>query len=177
MKFLKPKMVFWKQSQVCVSAVHPDMMYNPDNWDFICYFGGHFVFQFWKGNTKNRAWHGADLESAYPNCVKTTAWQILLRNAWQTLRMPLFEKWALTISRLTICHEKQNKPYDALHLCTLTLINAWNWFWVPSHGGKCLVTYPCLNNIHSRQFLDIKQGFCLERSEVLVGTYVYNNKS
>ena len=22
---------------------------------------------------KNRAWHGADLESAYPNCVKTTA--------------------------------------------------------------------------------------------------------
>ena len=28
---------------------------------------------------------------------ETTAWQILLRNALQTLRMPLFEKWALTI--------------------------------------------------------------------------------
>ena len=52
--------------------------------------------QFWKGKTKNRAWHGADLESAYPNCVKTTTWQILLRNALQTLRMPLFEKWALS---------------------------------------------------------------------------------
>ena len=72
------------------------MMYNHDNWDFICYFGGHFVLQFWKGKTENRAWHGADLKSAYPNCVKTTAWQILLRNALQTLRMPLFEKWALT---------------------------------------------------------------------------------
>ena len=60
-------------------------MYNHDNWDFICYFGGHFVLQFWTGKTKNRAWHGADLESAYPNCVKTTAWQILLKNALQTL--------------------------------------------------------------------------------------------
>ena len=47
---------------------------------------------------KNRAWHGADLESAYPNCLKTTAWQILPRNALQTLRMPLFEKWTLTKS-------------------------------------------------------------------------------
>ena len=92
----KLKCYFEHESQVCVSAVHPDMMYNHDNWDFICYFGGHFVLQFWKGKTKNRAWHGANLESAYPNCVKTTAWQILLRNALQTLRMPLFEKWALT---------------------------------------------------------------------------------
>ena len=89
----KLKCYFEHESQVCVSAVHPDMMYNHDNWDLICYF----VLQFWKGKTKNRAWHGADLESAYPNCVKTTAWQILLRNALQTLRMPLFEKWALTI--------------------------------------------------------------------------------
>ena len=92
----KQKCYFEHESQVCVSAVHPDMMYNHDNWDFVCYFGGHFVSQFWKGKTKNRAWHGADLESAYPNCVKTTAWQILLRNALQILRMPLFEKWALT---------------------------------------------------------------------------------
>ena len=67
----KQKWYFEHKSQVCVSAVHPDMMYNPDNWDFICYFGGHFVFQFWKGKTKNRAWHGADLESAYPNCRLT----------------------------------------------------------------------------------------------------------
>ena len=95
----KQKWYFEHKSQVCVSAVHPDMMYNPDNWDFICYFGGHFVFQFWNGKTKNRAWHGAYLESAYPNCVKTTAWQILLRNALQTLRMPLFEKWALTMTK------------------------------------------------------------------------------
>ena len=93
----KQKCYFQHESQVCMSAVHPDMMYNHDNWDFICYFGGHFVLQFWKGKTKNRAWHGTDLESAYPNCVKTTAWQILLRNALQTLTMPLFEKWALTI--------------------------------------------------------------------------------
>ena len=61
-----------------MSAVHPDMMYNHDNWDFICYFGDHFVLQFWKGKTKNRAWHGTDLESAYPNCVRTTAWQIVI---------------------------------------------------------------------------------------------------
>ena len=93
----KQKCYFELESQVCVSDVHPDVMYNHDTWDFICYFGGHFVLQFWKGKTKNRAWHGADLESAYPNCVKTTTWQILLRNALQTLRMPLFEKWALTI--------------------------------------------------------------------------------
>ena len=92
----KQKCYFEQESQVCVSVVHPDMMYNHDKWDFICYFGGHFVLQFWKGKTKNRAWHGADLESAYPNCVKTTAWQILLRNALQTLRMPLFEKWTPT---------------------------------------------------------------------------------
>ena len=91
----KQKCYFEHESQVCVSAVHPDMMYNHDNWDLICYFGGHFVLQFWKGKTKNRAWHGAYLESAYSNCVKTTAWQILLRNALQTLRMPLFEKWSL----------------------------------------------------------------------------------
>ena len=36
------------------------------------------------------------METAYPNCVKTSALQILLRNALQTLGMPLFEKWALT---------------------------------------------------------------------------------
>ena len=93
----KQKCYFKHESQVCVSAVHPDMMYNHDNWDFISDFGGHFVLQFWKRKTENRAWHGADLKSAYPNCVKTTAWQILLGNALQTLRMPLFEKWALTI--------------------------------------------------------------------------------
>ena len=92
----KQKCYFDIESQVCVSDVHPDVVYNHDNWDFICYFGGHFVLQFWKGKNKNRAWHGTDLESAYPNCVKTTTWQILLRNALQTLRMLLFEKWALT---------------------------------------------------------------------------------
>ena len=97
----KQKCYFEQESQVCVSAAHPDMMYNHDKWDFICYFGGHFVLQFWMGKTKNRAWHGADLESAYPNCVKTTAWQTLLRNALQTLRMPLFEKWAPTIVTIT----------------------------------------------------------------------------
>ena len=37
---------FEHESQVCVSAVHPDMMYNHDNWDFICYFGGHFFGNF-----------------------------------------------------------------------------------------------------------------------------------
>ena len=85
----KQKCYFELESHVCVSAVHPDVMYNHDNWDFICSFGGHFVLQFWKEKTKNRAWHGADLELAYPNRVKTTTWQILLRNALQTLRMPL----------------------------------------------------------------------------------------
>ena len=86
------KNVILNESQVCVSDVHLDVMYNHDNWDFICYFGGHFVLQFWKEKTENRAWHGADLESAYPNCVKTTTWQILLRNALQTLRMFFFWK-------------------------------------------------------------------------------------
>ena len=37
---------FEHESQVCASAVQSDMMYNHDNCDFICYFGGHFVFQF-----------------------------------------------------------------------------------------------------------------------------------
>ena len=98
----KQKCYFEPESQVCVADVHPDVMYNHDNWDFICYFGGHFVLQFCKGKTKNRARHGSDLESAYPNCVKTTTWQILLRNALQTLRMPLSEKWALTTSYFLI---------------------------------------------------------------------------
>ena len=39
------------------------------------------------------AWHGADLESAFPNCVKTTACQILLKNALPSQK---FRKWALT---------------------------------------------------------------------------------
>ena len=43
----KQKGYFEHESQVCVSAVHPDMIYTHDNCDFICYFGGHFVFQFW----------------------------------------------------------------------------------------------------------------------------------
>ena len=38
--FSKQKCYFEHESQVCVSAVHPDMMYNHDNWDFICYFEG-----------------------------------------------------------------------------------------------------------------------------------------
>ena len=42
-------------------------------------FGGHFVFEFCVGKRQNRAWHGADLESAYPNCVRTAAYQILLK--------------------------------------------------------------------------------------------------
>ena len=41
--------------------------------DIFTHFGGHFVFEFLVGKRQNRAWHGADLESAYPNCVKTTA--------------------------------------------------------------------------------------------------------
>ena len=46
------------------------------------------------GKTQNIAWHGADLESAFPNCVRTTACQILLKNALQSQK---FRKWALTI--------------------------------------------------------------------------------
>ena len=41
--------------------------------DIFTHFGGHFVFEFLVGERQNRAWHGADLESAYLNCVKTTA--------------------------------------------------------------------------------------------------------
>ena len=136
-------------TKVFVSAVHPDMMYNHDNWDFICYFGGHFVLQFWKRKTKKRTWHGADLESAYPNCVKTTAWQILLRNALQTLRMPLFEKWALTIIDCT--WKKLAKVAELSYLfiwapglitnaiCTWALVERtithlkYNWFTVESY--------------------------------------------
>ena len=40
------KRYFEHERQICVSTGHPDMMYNHDNWDFICYFGGHFVLQF-----------------------------------------------------------------------------------------------------------------------------------
>ena len=46
MKFLKTTGYFEQESQVCVSAVHPNMMYNHNNCDLICYFGGHFVFNF-----------------------------------------------------------------------------------------------------------------------------------
>ena len=45
----KQKFHFEHESQVCVSAVHPEMMYNHDNCDFICYFGGHFVFSILEG--------------------------------------------------------------------------------------------------------------------------------
>ena len=41
---------FEHESQVCVSAVHIDMMYNHDNCDLICNFSGHFVFQFEREN-------------------------------------------------------------------------------------------------------------------------------
>ena len=41
--------------------------------DIFTHFGGHFVFKFQVGKRQNGAWHGADLESAYSNCVKTTA--------------------------------------------------------------------------------------------------------
>ena len=51
------------------------------NCDIFSNFGGYFVFKFWVGKTQNIAWHGADLESAFPNCVRTTACQILLKNA------------------------------------------------------------------------------------------------
>ena len=52
---------------------------------------------FKKEKRKNRAWHGAHLESLYPNCVKATAWQILLRKVLQTLRMPFLKNgpWLL----------------------------------------------------------------------------------
>ena len=117
----KQKCYFEHKSQVCVSAVHPDMKYNHDNWDFVCYFGGHFVLQFWKGKTKNRAWHGTDLESAYPNCVKPTAWQILLRNALQTLNMPLLEKRALTTSDNEVLWASDSKPQN--NMPTIAQIN------------------------------------------------------
>ena len=44
------------------------------------------------------AWHGADLESAFPNCVRTTACPILLKNALLSWK---FRKWALTICTAT----------------------------------------------------------------------------
>ena len=125
-------------SQVCMSAVHPYMKYNHDNWDFICYFGGHFVLQFWKGKTKNRAWHGADLESAYPNCVKTTAWQILLRNALQTLRMPLFEKWTLTntCSETNRAPSKHHPRVILLFSILLDYVLSCLWVYVFTYSGK-----------------------------------------
>ena len=52
-----------------------------------------FCFQILSGKRQNRAWHGADLESAYPNCVRTTACQILPKNA---LTSQKFQKWDLT---------------------------------------------------------------------------------
>ena len=64
------------------------------NCDIFTNFGGHFVFEFQVGKTQNIAWHGADLESAFPNCVRTTACQILLKIALPSQK---FRKWALTI--------------------------------------------------------------------------------
>ena len=65
--------------------------------DISTNFGGHFVFEFGVGKIQNRGWHGADLESAYPNCVRATACQILLKNA---LPSEKFQKWALTIKQI-----------------------------------------------------------------------------
>ena len=62
--------------------------------DIFTHFGGHFVFEFSVGKRQNSAWHGADLESAYPKYVRTTACQILLKNALPSQK---FQKWALTI--------------------------------------------------------------------------------
>ena len=45
--------------------------------DILTNFGSHFVFEFWVGKIQNRAWHGAYLESAFPNCVRATACQKL----------------------------------------------------------------------------------------------------
>ena len=52
------------------------------------------VFKLWVGKTQNITWHGADMESAFPNCVRTTVCQILLENALPSQK---FRKWALTM--------------------------------------------------------------------------------
>ena len=142
----KQKFYFELESQVCVSNVHPDVMYNHDNWDFICSLGGHFVLQFWKGKTENRAWHGADLESAYPICVKTTTLQILLRNAFQTFRMPLFEKWALTMSENYTFFETQ-------------------WPWPPLFSPSWLIQWSMGEGVlYSRVFTEWRH--CVSQNQV-----------
>ena len=157
----KLKCYFEHESQVCVSAVHPDMMYNHDNWDLICYFGGNFVLQFWKGKTKNRAWHGADLESAYPNCVKTTAWQILLRNALQTLRMPLFEKWALTITSKIALADLKDSDVGR------------NPFYAKIHTREIKVYYSSVNGLRGEWFLPISQSILNQLSWNFTSTIFY----
>ena len=66
---------FEHECQVCVSAVHPDMMYNliMTVMTLSALLAAILLFNSERETTKNRAWHGADLESAYPNFGKTTS--------------------------------------------------------------------------------------------------------
>ena len=50
------------QMMFFVFIVSQAVMYSCD---IFTNFGGHFVFEFSVGKRQNRAWHGADLESAY----------------------------------------------------------------------------------------------------------------
>ena len=47
--------------------------------DILSNFGAILFLNFEWEKRQNRAWHGVNLESAYPNSVRTTACQILLK--------------------------------------------------------------------------------------------------
>ena len=72
--------------------------------DIFTNFGGHFVFEFLVGKRQNRAWHRADLESAYPNCVGTTACQILLKNALTNFKNGprLYSILSITVKKICV---------------------------------------------------------------------------
>ena len=77
--------------------------------DIFTNFDGHFVFEFCIGKTRIIAWNGADLESAFPNCVRTNACQILLKNALPSQK---FRKWALTIDPVDFtCNQQGTASY------------------------------------------------------------------
>ena len=59
--------------------------------DILSNFGGILFLNFEWEKRQNRAWHGT-------NCVRTTACQILLKNA---LTSQKFQKWDLTIEKIS----------------------------------------------------------------------------
>ena len=81
------------------------------------YCGGHFVFQFWTLYRKNSARQTAEMNSAYPNKVRTLVKSLLTRFAYTIL---FLENWHLTTIENTVF---ATSIYIPLNFITILLIS------------------------------------------------------